>query len=108
MTLDGKSVTTVRFGMKCAGLKYWNFPGKYLRRHPSTPYAQEFKIINTNREALNGSATLKQIAFSLNAENKLLVINFALFTPNNVSKPVPVFLADQSGGNIRKRKTLLI
>ena len=93
MTLDGKIVTTVRLWNEVRRPEILElFRENIYGRHPSTPYAQEFKIINTNREALNGSATLKQIAISLTAESKSLVINFALFTPNNGSKPVPVFL----------------
>lgn len=93
MTSNGKKITT---------LKFWNevrrpeilelFRENVYGRVPSTFYMQDFKIMNVDREALNGNATLKQVTITLTAENRSLVVNFALFTPNKFSKPVPVFL----------------
>jgi pimeloyl-ACP methyl ester carboxylesterase len=61
-------------------------------RVPSTPYKMDFKIINEDKNAMNGAATLKQIDISISSDEKSLVIHLTLFVPNNVPKPVPAFL----------------
>lgn len=61
-------------------------------RVPSTPYKMDFKVVNENTKAINGAAKLKQVDITINAGGKSLVIHLTLFVPNNVSKPVPVFL----------------
>lgn len=61
-------------------------------RVPTTPYKMDFKIINEDPKAINGAATLKQVDITITAGGKSLVIHLTLFVPNNVPKPVPVFL----------------
>ncbi len=61
-------------------------------RVPSTPYKLNFKIMNEDRNAINGTATLKEVDITINAGEKSLVIHLSLFVPNNVPKPVPAFL----------------
>ncbi len=61
-------------------------------RIPSTPYEMDFKIINEDRKAINGAATLKQVDLTIAAGEKSLIIHLILFVPNNAPKPVPAFL----------------
>ena len=61
-------------------------------RVPSTPYKLDFKVINEDRKAISGAATLKQIDITIASGEKSLIIHLALFVPNNVPKPVPAFL----------------
>lgn len=60
-------------------------------RVPPTPYKILFTVINIDKNAINGAATLKQVDISIAAEDKNLVIRLTLFTPN-VMIPAPAFL----------------
>ncbi|HBE40905.1 MAG TPA: hypothetical protein DDW27_06805, partial [Bacteroidales bacterium] len=61
-------------------------------RVPSTPFLKSFRIVNEDRNAMNGDATLKQADITIDSEGKSLVIHLILFVPNKVKKPVPAFL----------------
>ena len=67
-------------------------------RVPSTPYTKEFKLVNEDRNAMNGDATLKQVDITIRAEGKSLVIHLTMFVPNKVKKPVPAFLLIDNRG----------
>jgi pimeloyl-ACP methyl ester carboxylesterase len=69
-------------------------------RVPDTKYTKSFKVVNTDRNAMNGAATLKQVEITIASGGKSLVIHLTLFVPNKVDKPVPVFLLiDNRGPN---------
>lgn len=79
-------------------------------RAPAAAYQQSFKVMKEDRQAMNGAATLKQVAITLSAGAKSVTINLTLFTPNQVTKPVPAFLliCNRSIDNIdptRKKKS---
>jgi hypothetical protein len=65
---------------------------------PSTPYTKTFKVVNENKNAMGGAATLKQVDIIISSEGKSLSIHLTLFVPNNVKKPVPVFLLIDNRG----------
>ena len=65
---------------------------------PETPYQQSFKVAAVDRNAIGGTATLKQVDITITAETKTLVIHLTLFTPNNVKKAAPVFLLIDNRG----------
>jgi len=67
-------------------------------RVPETPYQQSFKIVNLDKNALDGAATLKQIDITITADSKKLVIHLTLYTPNNARKPVSTFLLIDNRG----------
>jgi pimeloyl-ACP methyl ester carboxylesterase len=67
-------------------------------RVPETPYQKSFKVVSTDKNAINGAATLKQVDLTITADLKQLVIHLTLFTPNNAKKPVPVFLLIDNRG----------
>lgn len=67
-------------------------------RVPKTPWTQSFTIVNTDENAMNGLATLKQIEVSILSEGKSLIIHLSLFTPNSANKPVPAFLLINNRG----------
>jgi hypothetical protein len=71
-------------------------------RIPSAPYKMDFKVINQDTKAINGSATMKQVDITISAEKESLIIHLNLFLPNNIPKPVPVFLliCNRSSDNI--------
>ena len=61
-------------------------------RAPTRAYQQTFKVVNEDRNAMNGAATLRQVAITLSAEGKSVTINLSLFVPNHARQPVPAFL----------------
>ena len=67
-------------------------------RVPSTPYNISFSLINSDRNAMVGAATLKQIDIDITSEERSLVIHLTLFTPNMTDKKVPVFLLIDNRG----------
>ena len=52
----------------------------------------EFKVLEQNNKALNGKATFKKVAVYVIRNKKIITIQVHLFIPNNIKKPVPVFL----------------
>ncbi|MDA3865762.1 MAG: acetylxylan esterase [Salinivirgaceae bacterium] len=67
-------------------------------RVPKTSYQQSFKVVNFDKNAMGGLATLKEVDITITAESKSLVIHLILFTPNKVQKPVPTFLLINNRG----------
>jgi len=64
-------------------------------RVPDTPYRQTFTVVNENPRAMNGAATLRQIAIKIEADGgsgKPVTIHLNLFVPNARTKPAPAFL----------------
>jgi len=99
MMTDGRKVTTSRL---------WNterrpeilelFRENVFGRVPESSYKESFKVVNLDRKAIGGSATLKQIDITISTESKSLVIHLSLFTPNSTKKQVPVFLLINNRG----------
>jgi hypothetical protein len=52
----------------------------------------KFKVINRDKKAITGKATLKEVAITVTRNNKSVTMNLLMFTPNKVKKPVPMFL----------------
>ena len=67
-------------------------------RIPPTKYSKTFKVVNTDRNAMGGAATLKQIDIVINSDGKELKIRLTMFVPNKTRKPVPVFLLIDNRG----------
>jgi pimeloyl-ACP methyl ester carboxylesterase len=67
-------------------------------RVPETHYTKTFRIVNEDKNAMNGAATLRQVDITINSEEKWLVIHLILFIPNRVKKPVPAFLLIDNRG----------
>jgi len=67
-------------------------------RVPSTPYTRSFKLINEDKNAMNGDATLRQVDITIERGGRSLDIHLTLFVPNNVVKPVPAFLLIDNRG----------
>jgi hypothetical protein len=52
----------------------------------------QFRIKNTDKKAMGGTATLKEVVITVYRNQRTATINLLMFTPNKVKKPVPVFL----------------
>ena len=51
-----------------------------------------FIVTNQDKKAMDGKATLKEVAITVTRNNKSVTMNLLMFTPNKVKKPVPMFL----------------
>ena len=51
-----------------------------------------FKVTHQDKKAMDGKATLKQVAITVERNRNAVTINLVMFVPNKVKKPVPVFL----------------
>lgn len=51
-----------------------------------------FTVKNQDDKAMDGMATLKEVAITVTRNQKTATVNLILFTPNQAQKPVPVFL----------------
>jgi pimeloyl-ACP methyl ester carboxylesterase len=101
-------VLTSADGRKVTNSKLWNnvrrpeilelFRQNVFGRVPETPYEQGFKIINIDKNAMDGAATLKQVDITITSGGKSLIIHLTLFTPNSSKKPVPAFLLIDNRG----------
>lgn len=95
-------------GEKVGNAKSWNqlrrpeilelFRENVFGRVPETTYQKSFKVVNVDKHAMNGAATLKEVDISITREDRSLVIRLILFTPNNAKKPVPTFLLINNRG----------
>ncbi|MGA2496344.1 MAG: acetylxylan esterase [Tepidisphaeraceae bacterium] len=61
-------------------------------RVPATAYQKNFKVVNEDRSAMDGAATLKLVDITITAGGRSLVIHLVLFVPNKAARPVPAFL----------------
>ena len=52
----------------------------------------QFRVVNKDEKAMNGKATLKEVAITVSRLNSSITMNLIMFTPNKVKEPVPMFL----------------
>lgn len=99
VTSSGKKVTTAQEWTKVRRPEILElFRENVFGRVPSTPYTKSFKVVNEDKNAMQGAATLKQVDLTIESEGKSLVIHLILFVPNKVKKPVPAFLLIDNRG----------
>ena len=95
-------ILTSAKGEKITSAELWNnvrrpelmelFRENIFGRVPATKFKESFKVISTDRTALEGMATQKQVEILIEAGEKTLSFGLTLFTPNNVKQPAAVFL----------------
>ncbi|CAN5325748.1 acetylxylan esterase [soil metagenome] len=62
-------------------------------RRPDAPLDDlAFEVKRTDPAALDGKATLKEVAITCTKDGESLVIDLVLFTPNDAAEPAPAFL----------------
>lgn len=61
-------------------------------RVPATSYDKSFEVTHEDVKAMNGAATLRQVAIRIARGDRSLVIRVNLFLPNEAAKPVPAFV----------------
>ncbi|MFZ0282489.1 MAG: acetylxylan esterase [Bacteroidales bacterium] len=98
-TLNGQNVRNAKMWTQSRRNEILElFRENVFGRIPSTPYSKSFSTMNENKNAMNGSATLKEVKITIISESKSLDIHLTLFVPNKVPKPVPVFLLIDNRG----------
>lgn len=89
-------------GIKISTAELWNtvrrkeilelFRKNVYGRIPETQYKEVFRLVSTDKNAMEGKGTKKVVEITIESEGKTLAFKLALFTPNDVKHPVPVFL----------------
>jgi hypothetical protein len=98
-TTDGEKIDDARDWKKVRRPEILELYRKYVfGRVPETSYEKTFKVVEVDKNAINGMATLKKVDITITREDKSLVIHLALFTPNNKKKPAPTFLLINNRG----------
>ncbi|MDP3001578.1 MAG: acetylxylan esterase [Bacteroidales bacterium] len=98
-TIDGRKVNNSSLWTKVRRPEILElFRENVFGRVPETPYEKSFKVVNLDKKAMDGAATLKQVDITITATGKSLVIHLTLFTPNKTQKPVPAFLLIDNRG----------
>lgn len=108
-TADGTAVTTKDdwIGRRRAEVLEL-FRANVFGRVPDTKAEIRHEVVEENRAALEGTATLRRIRFTVSRGTNSIAFTVVLFVPNQPPKPVPVFLLicnrgaeiiDPAGGN---------
>jgi hypothetical protein len=65
---------------------------------PTSYDSISYSIINENKTTMEGKGHLKEVLIEVFRQRKSVKINLVLFVPNNVTKPVPVFVLINNRG----------
>jgi hypothetical protein len=95
-------IFTSNDGLKITSADLWNklrrpeiielFRKNVYGRVPETSYSEKFKVSYLDTQALDGTATQKEVEITIDVDGKSLAIHLIMFTPNDVKHPVPAFL----------------
>lgn len=92
-TKDGAAATTADQWSKVRRPEVLDlFRTHVYGRVPATPFEQTFQVVNEDKNALGGAATLQEFDVRIARGDKSLTIRVNLFIPNQAAKPVPAFL----------------
>ncbi len=58
---------------------------------PASPLEQEFEIVSTDKDFMDGKATRKDVKIHLRNEQGTISMHFLVFVPNQATKAVPAF-----------------
>lgn len=99
VSLEGKKVNDVQMWEESRRNEILElFRTNVYGRVPSTEYTKSFKLINEDKNAMGGDATLRQVDITIESNGNSLDIHLTLFIPNKVAKPVPAFLLIDNRG----------
>jgi hypothetical protein len=93
VTQSGEAVTTAEQWEKVRRLEILKlFEDHVYGQVPKDFDKISYKVTNQDKKAMNGKATLKEVAVTVTRNKNSITMNLVMFIPNNVKKPVPVFL----------------
>lgn len=75
------------------------FETQVYGKAPGKPKAMRFEIRSVDQHALNGTATRKQVRVHFSNNNDGPKMDILIYLPNNLNKPIPVFLGLNYFGN---------
>lgn len=100
VTEDGQQVTTADMWQKQRrGEILALFEEQMYGRAPGKPERLEFRNIEVDDEALDGKATRKQATIVMGNRGQQVEMELLVYLPNDVRRPVPVFLGLNFYGN---------
>ena len=99
VSIEGKKVNDVQMWEESRRNEILElFRTNVYGRVPSTEYKKSFKLVNEDKNAMGGDATLRQVDIKIESNGNSLDIHLTLFIPNKVAKPVPAFLLIDNRG----------
>ena len=97
---NGKKVTDAKtWQTKRRPEIYKLFETQMQGRSPARPKEMKFKVTSTDRNALDGLATRKEITVLFGSEKDAAQMHLLLYYPNSAKKPVPAFIGVNFEGN---------
>ncbi len=78
---------------------YHLFEENVYGKYPTQKISIHYTTRETNSNALNGTATRKQVRIFLHPTDTTVFVDVLLYLPHNVNQPVPVFLGYNFFGN---------
>jgi len=99
VSLEGKQVKDVKMWDESRRNEILElFRTNVYGRVSSNDYTKSFKLINEDKNAMGGDATLRQVDITISSNGNSLDIHLTLFVPNKAAKPVPAFLLIDNRG----------
>lgn len=97
---NGKKVTSVEQWNKIQRpYLYHLFEENVYGRYPKTPVAIHYKVRESNKDALDGIATRKQVRIFLKPGDTSVFVDVLIYLPNSIKGPAPVFVGYNFRGN---------
>ena len=97
---DGKEVKSAEIWEKVQRPYIYNlYQENQFGKYPTQKPMLKYKVLEINKNALQGVATRKQVRIYLHPIDSTVYIDVLLYFPNRVKKPVPVFVGYNFSGN---------
>lgn len=108
---NGKTVTSSKEWQQVQRPYIYRLYEEYqFGRYPTKKINSHFKVLETDKNALDGIATRKQVRIYLHPADTSVYMDVLLYTPNAVKTPAPVFVGYNFSGNhtITTEKNVLL
>jgi len=93
ITASGRAVTTAEQWQNVRRPEILElFRTNVYGRVPATKYEKSFEVTHEDPKAMDGAATLRQVAIRIARGDRSLVIQVNLFLPNKATQPVPALV----------------
>jgi hypothetical protein len=96
---NGNKVTTAKQWLKRRQELLQLFAAEEYGQAPSRPKSMTFRVFESDKNALGGIATRKQITVYFNGKTDGPQMDILMYLPNQVKKPVPIILQLDFEGN---------
>lgn len=96
---NGSKVTNAKQWLKRRAELMQLFTTEMYGQAPAKPRNMTFKVFDTDKNALGGKATRKQVTVYFNGKPDGPQMDVLIYLPNQIKKPVPLILQLGFGGN---------